>query len=218
MLRQMAEMIAVVERPHPVRVAIDGVDAAGKTILADELAELIICRARPVLRASIDGFHRPRADRYRRGPDSPEGYYLDSFDHASLRLLLLEPLGPAGDRRVCTAVYDFRADEPLAGRRVELPQDAILVFDGVFLFRPELNDQWDFRVFVSVGFDETLRRACRRDLALFGSVEATRARCVVRYTPGQRLYMRAVRPQGLADVVVRNRDPAHPRLLVRRSR
>lgn len=36
LLSVLAHRISAVERTHPVRVAIDGVDAAGKTTLADE--------------------------------------------------------------------------------------------------------------------------------------------------------------------------------------
>lgn len=32
-LSQLADLILEVERPHPLRVAIDGIDAAGKTTL-----------------------------------------------------------------------------------------------------------------------------------------------------------------------------------------
>lgn len=66
---------------HPVRVAIDGPDAAGKTMLADALAGRLAGAGRQIVRASIDGFHRPRAERYRQGPLSPAGYYEDSLDH-----------------------------------------------------------------------------------------------------------------------------------------
>jgi uridine kinase len=69
-LDQLAGRISALEPAHPVRVAIDGVDAAGKTMLADELARVLGARARPVIRASIDGFHRPRAERYRQGSGS----------------------------------------------------------------------------------------------------------------------------------------------------
>ncbi|HET9191441.1 MAG TPA: hypothetical protein VFO21_01100 [Vicinamibacterales bacterium] len=34
---RLASMIAAVQRPHPARVALDGIDGAGKTHLADEL-------------------------------------------------------------------------------------------------------------------------------------------------------------------------------------
>ena len=36
-LDELAKRITQIQLDHPVRVAIDGVDAAGKTILADEL-------------------------------------------------------------------------------------------------------------------------------------------------------------------------------------
>src|ERR671936_3199905 len=91
-VEELANRIETVRRPHPVRVAIDGVDAAGKTTLADELAAVLRGRGREVIRASIDGFLRPRAERYRRGELSPEGYYHDSFDYAALRETIGEAL------------------------------------------------------------------------------------------------------------------------------
>jgi uridine kinase len=94
-LRRLADLVVALDRPHPIRVAIDGIDAAGKTTLGDALAPLIRRRGRPVIRASVDGFHRPRADRYRRGAESPEGYLQDAFDYPALRAALLDPLDPA---------------------------------------------------------------------------------------------------------------------------
>ncbi len=213
-LRQaLAEHILAVERPHPVRVALDGVDAAGKTTLADELVEPLAARGRPLIRASVDGFHHPRAHRYQRGPDSPEGYYHDSFDYRALRAELLDPLGPGGDCRYRPALFDWRVDAPLAPLPQVAPPDAVLLFDGVFLLRPELDDCWDWRIFLQVDFSVSVERAVRRDQAHLGSAEAARARYQVRYVPGQRLYLEAVRPQERADVVVDNNDPARPRLL-----
>src|SRR5687768_8892138 len=79
LLEALADRIAAVVRPHPLRVAIDGVDGVGKTTLANELVDPLRRRGRPVIRASIDGFHNPRSVRYRLGRSSPEGYYKDSF-------------------------------------------------------------------------------------------------------------------------------------------
>jgi uridine kinase len=215
MLEALAERIAARRLPHPLRVAIDGVDAAGKTTLADELVGPIAARGRPVIRASIDGFHRPRSERLQRGPDSPESYYHDSFDYPALRAALLLPLGPSGDRRYHTAVFDFRMDQPVTMKETEAPADAVLLFDGLFLLRPELDDCWDFRVFIDVPFEIVLRRAIRRDLALFGSAGAVEQRYLRRYLPGQRLYFAAIQPWLRADVVVEHSDPAHPTLSLR---
>jgi uridine kinase len=97
LLDQLTDLILVGDCPHPRRVAIDGIDAAGKTHLADELVPRLAARGCQAIRASLDGFHRPRAERYRRGPYSPEGYYLDSFDFPLVCQQLLVPLGPVGD-------------------------------------------------------------------------------------------------------------------------
>ena len=212
-LATLSERIHGLTETHPPRVAIDGIDAAGKTTLANELAPLLEARGRPVIRASLDGFHRPRAERYQRGPDSPEGYYLDSFDYAALREKLLLPLGPGGSRMFHRAIFDFRTDSPVTTPAEQAPANAILLMDGVFLLRPELDALWDYRIWVEVGFTVALNRAMQRDLALFGSAEEVQARYRTRYNPAQRLYLASARPRERADAVVRNDDPAHPSLL-----
>jgi uridine kinase len=212
-LTVLARHIIGIGRPHPVRVAIDGPDAAGKTTLADELGPLIARSGRPVIRASIDGFHRPRAERMARGSLSPEGYFFDSFDHSALKSALLDPLGPKGDLVFRRRVFDFRTDGPLEAEPETALPGSILIFDGVFLLRSELVHHWDFAIFVAVPFAETQRRAAERDLALFDSVEEIQQRYERRYVPGQQLYFSRERPQSKADVVLDNTDPGSPRLI-----
>ena len=214
MLDQLASRLLSLQIPHPVRVAVDGVDAAGKTTLADELAALLIQRGYSVIRASIDGFHRPRAERHRQGANSPEGYYADSFDYDALRNILLGPLGPRGSLRFRRAIFDYRADTPSLTEEEVAPADAILLFDGVFLLRPEINDQWDYRIFMDVPFAVTIKRAVLRDSDLFGSAEATRARYEERYIPGQQIYLKSVDPLRHAQAIVQNEDPEHPSLML----
>lgn len=96
LLSRLADTIAALHPTGIVRVAIDGVDGAGKTTLADALAPLVAAQGRAVVRASVDDFHHPRALRYARGRHSPDGFYLDSYDYDSFRMLLLDPLSPGG--------------------------------------------------------------------------------------------------------------------------
>ena len=175
LLGRLAEAVGSVTIAHPTRVAVDGPPAAGKTTLADELAVVLRARGREVIRASIEGFLFPRSQRYRRGEYSAEGCYHDSFDYDALHRVLLDPLGPGGDRRFQQAVYDFATDTALSPPATTAPADAVLLFDGVFLLRPELIDRWDLRIFVSAAFEETLARARTRDQALFGSAAESRA-------------------------------------------
>ena len=216
LLKRLAARIDALALAHPVRVAVDGIDAAGKTTLANELMVWLQDRGRPVIRASIDGFHRPRSERYRRGAMSAEGYYLDAFDYPAVQTALLLPLGSGGSGQYRRAIFDFRTDCPLVAPEEDAPQSAVLVMDGVFLLRPELEACWDFRIWVEVPFAVALERAQERDVALLGSQEEVLARYQQRYIPGQRLYLETVHPQERADAIVYNEDPVHPRLQPRR--
>jgi uridine kinase len=210
LLDGLVEVIESVSAGHPLRVAVDGPPAAGKTTLADELAVLLGSRGREVIRASIESFLWPRARRYRRGELSPEGCYEDSFDYDGLRRVLLDPLGPDGDRRYRRAVYDKLTDTAVSPPVATARADAVLLFDGVFLVRPELVDLWELRIFVSTGFEQTLARARIRDRELYGSAEEVERRFRERYLPSQEFYSATVRPTDHADIVVQNDDPERP--------
>lgn len=196
---------------RPVRVAVDGVDGAGKTTFADELAEVLRADGRTVLRASVDGFHRPAAERYRRGRTSPEGFFLDSYDLDAFRGVLLDPLGAdrGQPRRVRTAVHDVVTDADPGTPWVDVDDATVAVVDGIFLHRDELVDAWDLSVWLEVPFEVTFRRMAVRD----GCPPDPDHDANTRYRQGQGLYLAACAPAARADVVVDNSDPARPRVL-----
>jgi uridine kinase len=212
-LSAVADHLMVLQTPHPLRVAIDGIDAAGKTTFADALTHAIEEHGRPVIRASIDAFHQPRAVRYRQGKESPAGYYADSFDYPTLLSSLLRPLGPGGTRRYRTKAYDVIADAKVVAAWEKAPKDAVLLLDGIFLQRPELQAAWDYAIFLSVPFDIALRRGVMRDQSPDQTSEELTTRYLRRYLPGQRLYLEAIHPQDRAQALIDNTNPQRPRLL-----
>ncbi|MCP3972885.1 MAG: uridine kinase [bacterium] len=213
-LGRLATIVGGRSKQGEVRVAIDGIDAAGKTTLAAELAQVLRRNGVPILRVSIDGFHHPAAVRRRRSNDQPaRSYYEDSFDYPALRSLLLDPLGRAGETCVRTRIFDFRTDQAIDEAPTRVRPGTVLLFDGVFLLRPELEECWDLSVFLQVDPTISLARALDRDLALFGTTAITELRYRERYLPGQELYVSLVHPERRADVLIDNNNPAAPRLL-----
>jgi uridine kinase len=163
---------------------------------------------RPVLRASIDNWHNPRETRLRRGAESPEGYYLDSFNLPALLAECLLPFN-TGVGRIRTAAFDHRTDDP-RNREEDVELRAALVVDGVFLLRPELRDLWNLAVYLHVPQEVTLARALQRDHDLFGGEEEVRRRYSRRYLPGQALYRQTANPVSHAHVVIDNSDLSRP--------
>lgn len=209
-------MVLAVARPHPVRVAIDGCSAAGKTTFADELAGALRSRTeREIVRVGIDHFKRAVALRTAYPKDSPESYYLDSWDNTAIRDSLLIPLGPGGDRRYRTAIMDLPALNAIDAAVEVAPDDAVLLADGAFLQRPELDPYWDLRIYLDIGFDEVLRRGIARDRHWMGSAAEAERRYRTKYIPGERRYVAEVQPRDRAQVVVGNEDFAAPTLILR---
>lgn len=214
-ISELSSLIARVDLPRPNRVAIDGRTASGKTTLADELAAVLAARGRDVIRTSIDGFHRPKIERYARGRHSPEGYYYDARDLPAIRAFLLSPLGPGGDRRYRTATFDLDKDEPLKQEPRLASSNAILIVDGTFLQRPELRDGWDMAIFVETSGQTSEQRGVNRDAGRLGGVEATLQLYSTRYRPAYDLYDKLCRPASAADAILNNEHFERPVLKVR---
>lgn len=195
-LRALAAEVPNAVGARNVIVGVDGVDGAGKTRLADALATQLSA-SRPVVRLSIDGFHQVRERRYLRGPRSPEGFWLDSYDYDSFRREVIAPFR-AGAGTYLPAAHDVDTDRVLRGPRFPVPQGTTLLVDGIFLHREELRDVWDATVFLDVPFEVSARRMAERD----GSPADPEAAENARYVGGQRLYLARCRPAERATVLV----------------
>jgi uridine kinase len=192
-------------------VAVDGVDGAGKTTFADELAPCIESMGRTVIRAGIDGFHNPRAVRYRRGRFDPQSFFLDSFDYISLRQYLIDPFLTGQD--VHTARFDHMSDQVVSSAMRGVDSNCVLLLDGIFLHRPELRELWTCSVFLDVPFAVTFARMAVRDGRSSDPADERNRR----YFHGQQIYFAQCRPMECATITVDNSDLARPRIVAERA-
>lgn len=202
----LAQLISEMAGCRPrLAVAVDGPPTAGKTTLADLIADRL---SLPVVRVGVEAFLLPRQVRYRRGELSGEGNYRDCFDYEAITSRCLGPFR-GSEPVICTAAYDLRSDQHRDAETV-IPTAAVLVFDGVFLLRPELAGQWDLAIYLRVSPGTILRRAVARDLDRLGSPQEIRRRYLGRYLPGQALYRAEAVPEDTAHVVIGNDNASNP--------
>lgn len=196
-----------------LRVGVDGLTAAGKTTFADELAVAVAAEGRTVLRATLDDFKRPWSESHLLDRTSGEGYYRNAFDTAAIRRLLLEPASITGNGLVALCSIDPITQINYEHLRATVPSDGVLVVDGVFAFRPELNDLWDLRLWLDVDSGLSLQRGTTRDASLAGSTDAAEDLHRNRYQVAERLYIHDVDPKASADIVIDNSNLARPVLV-----
>jgi uridine kinase len=206
-LRELVTQIARNYGRGRTIVAVDGIDGAGKTAFADDLAAVFREAGHDTFRASMENFHRPRADRWRLGRESPETFYRDSFDYGTFRRVLIDPFRLAGSTGFQTAAFDVRRDAPIESRWLTAQADAVLIVDGVFLLRPELRGIWNYSILLEVPWDEAYARLAARD----GVDPDPDALSNARYREGQELYYAEADPRLWASAQVDNANPERPR-------
>jgi uridine kinase len=196
-----------------VRVAIDGFTAAGKTSFGHELARRVADAGRVALRASLDDFKRPWSESHLYDRVSGDGYYRNAFDTDAARLLLLDPAAPDGSGRIVLCSIDPLTQIDHSSTAVEMPDDGVLIVDGVFTLRPALNSCWDVRVWLHIDPELSIRRGTARDADVEGDAEQSEALHRDRYLVAETIYVNEVDPIAIAEVIIDNTDFTRPRLM-----
>lgn len=211
----IASVVAMIDRlgPSRLRIAVDGMTASGKSTFGHELAAGISEIHRQVLRASLDDFKRPWSEAHCYDRVSGEGYFRKAFDYECVKRLLLMPAGPNGSGIVALCSIDPLTQVDHSASTVALGTNGVLVVDGVFALRPELNDYWDLRIWLDIDADLSIARGVRRDAEMEGSQEAAEQLHRSRYQTSERIYIAECNPINRADVVIDNRVFENPWLI-----
>ncbi|NRQ33286.1 uridine kinase [Nonomuraea sp. NN258] len=210
LVAQVAERVRAIGAGR-LLVGVDGLTAAGKTGFGHELAAAISVAGRSVLRATLDDFKRPWKDRHRYDRESGEGYYRNAFDYDGVRRLLLDPCRSAAATSCTLCLLDPLTQEDHSAVTSPLEPDSVLIVDGVFAFRPEIDGYWDFRIWLEVDAELSVRRGTARDQDWAGP-DAERLHRE-RYLVAERIYLAEAGPLPRVDVVIDNTVFAEPRLI-----
>jgi len=195
---------------RPLIVGINGVDGVGKTHFTQEVAFSLISHGLPVSILHMDSFTNPFDVRHS-GPTKADNYYNRTFDFNSVKNMLklirqgllfnkdfVHP-DPNDDSRPVKHSYDIRS------------KNCVLLVEGVYIFRPEMVEYFDYKIYLGMPLDSMLDRGAVRDVERFG--DASTSKYEDKYIPAQRMYITEANPARAADYVIDFTDWKIPRII-----
>ncbi|WP_439873420.1 hypothetical protein ACSLGG_15320 [Bacillus mycoides] len=203
-MKEIADHILTLNLTHPIRVGVSGITASGKTTFAKELAEEIKKRGLPVTRASIDDFHNPRVIRYTQGKESARGYYEDAHDYTAFKERLLKPLGPNGNLQYEMISHNLITDMRVHNEPLVAPPNMVLIVDGTFLLKKDVEHLFDYKIFVDTDFEIAKKRGAKRETKAFGSYKEAEKMFINRYHAACKMYIDEHNPKECANVIFQN--------------
>ena len=208
---EVADRILAMPVEHPMRVGIDGHSAAGKTTLADELANTLRDKtSRPVLRVTasttsngMSTCERNIRPARRRAITTRCSTSTPSATNCCRRSVRAATAATVPRSWTSAAVHPSTA----ASRWPRTTRSSWRTA-GSCRSRPVTH--WDLRVYLHIEMADVLRRGTIRDQAWMDSAEAAAERYRTYYIPGEMLYLAEIHPADRADIVIDNRTFEEP--------
>jgi pantothenate kinase len=121
--------------PQRTILGITGAPGAGKSILAQQLADLLVMRGHRVAVAAMDGFHLAGAELTRLGRTERKGApdTFDVFGYAALLRRLREP----GVATVYAPLFDRALEEPIGSAVPISPDIRLVITEGNYLLHAD---------------------------------------------------------------------------------
>jgi len=186
-------------------IGINGIDGAGKTEFASALETYFKTNGHQTQLIHLDDFHNPKVIRYS-STDQADNYYNKSFNTGLIIEKLLSPIKEKKPLSLSLKALDPDTDEYEVDRVYSVDRETIVIFEGVFLFRKELDSYIDYKVFLDIPLEESKRRAIIRDS------EANVSKYDEKYLPAQVKYMKKYLPTKVVDMVIDNTNWEYPRV------
>lgn len=182
---------------RPFLVALDGLGGAGKTVLAEKLDTGLKLKDKLIV-IHLDDYIVKRANRYHTGKEEWYEYYFLQWDAAMIRENLLFQLHMSPST-ITLPFYEKEKDQ-LKPKTIQIPDEAIIIMEGVFLQRPEWRVFYDVIIYLDCPKEIRHQRVLQRDSYL-GDRQERLEKYTKRYWPAEDYYVKTIRPEQTADIV-----------------
>jgi len=188
-------------------IGINGIDNSGKTIFAKSLERYLNLRDYKTQLILLDDFHNLKEKRYS-GKDEIDNYYNKSFNFKMIIEKILKSVKENKNFKIKLNLLNLYTDKFDVERVYSIDKNTIVILEGVFLFKKELLQYIDYKVFLEVPFEESKKRARNRDIKIYG--KEIIKKYDLKYLPAQAKYLEELQPIEIADMVIDNLNWDYP--------
>lgn len=196
-------------KKHKV-IGVNGVDTSGKTEFSKGLNSYLISKGYKTQLLHLDAFHNPSTIRSQ-GKDPIDAYINNAFNLQILEKEILQPLKVEGCLYKELMLLDLDTDQYTNKAIFNVDNDTIVILEGVLLYRDTIDQYFDCRIFLDIGFDEVLKRAEIRDVPKYGIEFLDKYR--TKYIPIQKWYIENHKPKAKSDFVIDNTNYFSPKII-----
>jgi glycine/serine hydroxymethyltransferase/uridine kinase len=187
------------KKNKPFVIGISGIDTSGKTTFTKILEKELKNSNYKTQIIHIDDFHNPKKTRYS-DKDELKNYYENSFNYEVLNQLL-EELKIGDNQKITLDLLDLESDTKSLRKTYQVDENTIILVEGVFLFRKEIVNIFDLKIWLEIDPDKVIERAIKRgELEKYGQAKIDKYSS--KYIPTQKIYIENHRPQQQADLVI----------------
>ena len=182
-------------------VAISGIDASGKSTVAQQLVEGLKRRGLNVVLIGLDAWHNLPEERFNK--ENPgKHFYAHAFRFGELFQLLINPLRRNRSIRLMVDVTRLPEND-VVWHTYDFQRVDVIVLEGIFLLKREWQKHYDLAFWVECSFETALERAIARNQEGLPEEEIIRDYRGI-YFPAQRLHLANDDPRTGADGIIEN--------------
>ncbi|HQR05270.1 MAG TPA: hypothetical protein PLN21_00535 [Gemmatales bacterium] len=207
-VHDLCRRIQIIRQQTPAKratlIGISGIDASGKGYFSKLIADELARHSLRVALVNVDHWVTLPSQRF--SQTEPASHF---YEHG-LRLdeMWEEVVLPLHKTRSIHRSIDA-CDATNAERYISLRFDHegidVLLLEGIFLFKKQYQDRFEFKVWIDCSFKTAMRRAIRRNQEQMAESDIERDYEAI-YFPAQRLHFEKDNPQACADLTIRNDD------------
>jgi len=192
-------------------VAITGPDASGKSQLAINLNKELKTNNINTLLIQGDWFHYPKKQRESATGNLDEQFLYKMINFDRLKNEVLEPIRQKNNNITFTH-HDYDTDKAKV-ENISIFDPVVILVEGIFILRPSLRNYFDFKIYIHVDPETTLKRALVRDKKRYGNLSTITDKYKNKYLPGQALHRKLHDPMAISNIIVDNNDWEHPKVI-----